>query len=204
MRGRVRTLAALFALLGAASCVPYWSIAPKRTSVHGDLSVEPGESWARSWVTPFDGWAFWFPAPVERWTIDGERLDLLTFYVGVPDGQPLIRIPDVKEKSLPPFRQSMTPPEILDLFEAAFAKAGNTAVVDGRNLRPAKFGDADGFRFEMSLTLPDDIDRELAAAGAVRDGKLYLITFEGTRLYHYARHLPEFERIVASVRFARE
>jgi hypothetical protein len=202
MKAAVQTVAALLLLLDVTSCAPYWSIAPKRVAVQDDIIVEPGESWARAWVTPFDGWAFWFPAPVERWTIDGERLDLLTFYVGVPDGQPLIRIPDVKEKSLPPFRQSMSPPEILDLFEAAIAKADSTAVVEGRNLRPAKFGDADGFRFEMSLTPPDDIDRELAAVGAVHDGKLYLVTFEGTRLYHFARHLPEFERIIATVRFA--
>src|SRR3712207_805010 len=153
---RLRRTITLSILIAVTACAPYWQIAPQPRTIQGILAVAPGETWARAWVTPFDGWEFLFPAPVERWTIDGERLDLLTFFVGVPDGEPIVRIPGVRKENLPVFRSVMSPPEIMELFEAAFGKASGTAVLEGRNLRAAPFGEGEGFRFEISLTLPDD------------------------------------------------
>jgi len=102
----------------------------------------------------------------------------------------------------PPFRSGMTPNEIMDLFTGTFATATGSAVVQARDLRPATFGGTAGFRFEVSYTLKDDVDRELSAVGTVRDGKLYLIAFQGTKLYHYGKYLPEFEQIISTARLS--
>jgi hypothetical protein len=192
----------LFApLLLLARCLPYGAVTPKRTLVKDEISVEPTLPWSRVNTMLTDGWEFVDRAPVERWTIDGERLETLTFIVGIEADQPLLRVEDEKDKNQPKFDPAMTPSEIMDLFEAAFAKSSKTPLLKGRDLRPARLGDADGFRFEMSYALRDEIDRELSAAGAVRGGKLYLLAFQGDRLYHYGLYLPEFDRILASLRF---
>jgi hypothetical protein len=190
----------MLALLVAA-CLPFGLVEPKRTEVKGALSVEPGLAWSRLNARVTDGWDFFAPLPVERWTIDGERLEALIFIIGVEAGEPLLRVADEKDANQPKFESWMSPSDIMDLFIAALGKALKTPLPDGRDLRPVRFADADGFRFELSYTSRDEIDRELAAVGAVHRGKLYLIAYQGARLYHYGRYLPEFERIVTSARF---
>jgi hypothetical protein len=116
----------------------------------------------------------------------------------LPDGQPLITLAPQTGFQLSPFRSAMTPSEVMDLFEAMLTRLTATAVAQTRGLRPAKLGDVDGFRFEIDYTLKDDVDRTLSAVGAVQDGKLYLIAFQGDKLYHYQKYLPEFEKIVGT------
>jgi hypothetical protein len=182
-------------------CMPYGLVAPQRTVVKDEISVEPERAWSRVNPMPLDGWDFFMPGPTERWTVDGERLETVTFLVGVAAGEPLFRIAGEKDENQPKFDPAMTASEIMDLFEAAFAKGTKTPLTQGRNLRPVRFGDVDGFRFEMSYALKDEVDRELSAAGAVRDGKLYLLAYQGARLHHYGLYLPEFEKLLASLRF---
>lgn len=200
MRRGALAAAALPLMLGA--CLPYGTVEPGPREVEGTFLVEPSVAWNRVNLTVRDGWGFLFPAPVERWTMDGDAVDSLTFYAGIPDGAPLLKIDEDKDGKLPRFRSTMIAAEVMELFEATVAKATRTALAEARNLRPAPFGGMDGFRFELSFALHDEVERELAAAGAVKDGKLYLVTFQGDRLYHFERYRPEFERILASLRFA--
>ena len=197
----MRPAIGLAAALALAACMPYGLVESQRRTVEGAISVEPGIAWNKVRTTLADGWEVFSTAPIERWTIDDERLEMLTFYAGIAEGEPLIRIPDEKDRAQPVFRAGMTPSEIMDLFEGALSRATKRAVPEGRNLRPAMLGGIAGFRFELSYSLDDEIDRELAAAGAVKDGRLYLVTFQGTRLYHFPKYAPEFERILASWRF---
>jgi len=192
---------ALLVALAVAGCLPYGGVTPRRTTVEGEISVEPSLAWSRINPTPFDGWDFFLPGRVERWTIDGERLDTLTFIVGVPSGEPLFKVEGEKDRNQAKFDARMTPSEIMDLFVAGLAKSSRTSLVEGRELRPVKLGGIDGFRFELSYELSDEIDRELSAAGAVHDGKLTILAYQGAKLYHYGLYLPEFERILASLRF---
>jgi hypothetical protein len=198
----MRPLRAIVLAAFLAGCMPYGLVAPQRTVVKDEISVEPGLAWSRVNPMPLDGWDFFTPGPVERWTVDGERLETITFLVGVAAGEGLFRIAGEKDENQPKFDPAMTASEVMDLFEAAFAKASKTPLTQGRNLRPARLGDVDGFRFEMSYALKDEIDRELSVAGAVRDGKLYLLAYQGARLHHYRLYLPEFEKLLTSLRFA--
>jgi hypothetical protein len=185
--------------LALAGCMHYTAVEPGRRTVQGGLSVEPGIRWAKSNLQSGDG-VFSAGTSAETWTQDGAGIDRLTLIAGVRDGQPILKVDGADAEKLPPFRSAMTANEVMELFEAALSKQSKTAVAGGRNLRPAKLGDADGFRFELSYTPKDDVDRELVATGAVKDGKLYLIVFQGDRIYHFQRYLPEYEKIVGSAR----
>jgi hypothetical protein len=198
----VRHAAFLFLLaLAVSSCQHYAAVEPGHRVVQGGLSVEPGIRWAKSTLQGGNG-LFSTVGPIEVWTQDGTAIDGLTLIGGVRDGQPILRAPDTDAEKLPPFRAAMTPNEVMELFESALSRQAKTTVSAGRNLRPAKIGGVDGFRFEMSFTPRDDVDRELVATGAIKDGKLYLIALQGDRLYHFPRYLPEYEKIVASARIA--
>ena len=140
---------------------------------------------------------------VETWTIDGEPLDSIIFFAGIADGQPLIVLAQDKGTPLAPFRTAMTPNDIMELFEAMLTRITGTAIARSRDLRPAKLGSADGFRFEIDYTPKNEVDHTLSAVGAVADGKLHLIAFQADKLYHYQKYLPEFEQIVTSANLLR-
>jgi hypothetical protein len=188
-------------MLALAGCSSYSSVAPSRQVIAGQLSVETGARWNRVAQRTPESQFYSSTGPVEVWTADGEPLDSLAFFAGIPDGAGLVTMPADKPP-LAPFRAAMTPSEIMDLVEAMLARVGNTTVTKTHDLRPVKFAGVDGFRFEISYAQRDDIDHELTAVGAVRNNKLYLVVFQGTKLYHYGKYLPEFERIVQSASFA--
>jgi hypothetical protein len=194
------SLAASLTLL-LAGCSAYSVVPPSRQVVQGQLSIETGARWNRVAQRTPESMFYSSSGPVEVWTVDGESLDSVVFFAGIFDGAPLIVLPGDKP-ALAPFHASMTPSEVMDLVEAMLARVSNTTVTKTHDLRPVQFAGADGFRFEISYSERDDIDRELAAVGAVRNKKLYLVIFQGTKLYHYGKYLPEFERIVQSMSFA--
>jgi len=186
-----RLLAVLLALLCPA-CTQYSLVGPGRTTIEG-LALEPGIAWNRaSGMTTGPG--------TETWTMDGPLLDSLSILAAVPDGKPLALLRGASIDKLAPFRKTMTANEVMDLFEATFAAEMMTTVLQARNLRPISLGGAEGFRFEASYTGTDEVESEMAIAGAVSGGKLYLLVYRGTRLHYFPKYLPDFERIVASAR----
>ncbi|HTZ78664.1 MAG TPA: hypothetical protein VMC10_12175 [Stellaceae bacterium] len=188
------------AALTLAACANYSLVSPSRQVVQGRLAVETGIAWNKVNKPSSESIFYSVSGPVETWTVDGESLDAVAFFAGIPDGVPLV-VRQNKTQSIGAFRSSMTPNDIMDLTSATLATLANTAVIKSRDLRPAKVAGLDGFRFEIDYALHDDIDRVLSAAGVVRDGKLYLIVFEGASIYYYGKYLPEFERIVTSASF---
>jgi hypothetical protein len=174
----------------AASLGGYRLIEPGRQTIAGAYTVEPARPWS----------AFARGEPT-TWTIDGPNLQRLRFIGGIEDGQPLLpnppllallRVPDRR----PRFRTALTLPEVAEivadgLFGSLFAP---------RNIRPAPFGTAPGFRFEVSYATSDGVSREALVAGAVIDRRLHVVVYEGTALHHFARHRDEAERIIDSIR----
>jgi hypothetical protein len=192
----------VLALLLLASCTYYSAVSPGPTAIKGMMTVQPGLTWAKVDRATPDNVIFSNGGQVETWTIDGETLDSLVFFAGVADGAPLVELPSANGAPLSPFHSTMTANDVMDLFETMVTRVTGSAVARTRDLRPAKLGNADGFRFEIDYALKDDVDRTLSAVGAIRNGKLYLIAFQGSRLYHYQKYLPEFEKIVASATFS--
>ena len=119
------------------------------------------------------------------WTIDGVVLHTLRFFKGIGDGEPMFAAPPGDERR-PRFRIAMTTTEV--------------ARVTPKNLRPATFGTASGFRFEMNYFTRDGVHREALVAGAVFDRRLHVIVYDGTSLYHVGKYRADAERVIDSVK----
>jgi hypothetical protein len=190
----MRRILIVVTALVLASCAQWTAVGPGRTPVAGGkISVEPSIAWnKRNLFGQNDG--------VEIWTQHGPVLDELCFYAAVAPGQPIFGGP--KKDENPKFQKGMTAVDVMDLYMASLEKVASARAIQPRGLSPARFAGSDGFRFQIGYALKDDVDRELTAIGTIRDDKLYLIVWEGTRLYHYQRNLAEFEKIAASAQIS--
>ena len=194
------TLALGAAALLAACATPYSLVEPKRLTVGGVISVQPGTSWNKLDSPNVAG-------HVEVWTLDGTVLNTLVFFTGVPDGEPLFVRNDVKpgsEEKPPVFRASMNPLEVQELLEATITRIFKTTLAEGRSLRAETVAEGRGFRFETRMVGRDEVERWGVFVGTVRKGRLYGAWFQGARLNYYERYLPEFDRIVASAKLVGE
>ncbi|RMF11534.1 MAG: hypothetical protein D6757_10965 [Alphaproteobacteria bacterium] len=138
----------------------------------------------------------------EVWTGDGLMVDALILISGVENGRPIFHAPSrqVKERKVPVFRSGMLPGELAELIQATFANRLGVTLFEIERLAPYRFAGASGFEMEFQMTMADDVLRRGLAAGAVIDGRLYLVIFEAPDLYYFARYRTEVERLIASAR----
>jgi hypothetical protein len=149
-------------------------------------------------VQPRMAWSVYRSGKLETWTIDGFALETLRFFKGVDEGEPLIR-GGANEALRARFHGAMTMAEVSEFVaESLFGSR-----FPPRNVRPAPFGGADGFRFEVSYGGAAGVKREAIVAGAVLDKRLHVIAYEGTALYHFGKYRDEVEHILGSVHLRR-
>jgi hypothetical protein len=194
----MRFVAVIVLALLVGGCTQYALVQPQRVTVKDALIVEPDIAWNKINQQDISG-----RSSTEIWTADGPLLNTLTFFAGIEDGKPLFVQTAEQEKrdKLPEFRKSMSSTEIVELVEATYAKMSESTLTKTRGLRPEKFaGKEDGFRFEMTYVGKDEVDREATAIGAVHEGRLYMIVYQGTRLYHHGLRRAQAERIMQTAR----
>ena len=183
-----RTTAAFALALLLAGCATYRLIEPGRTAV-GDLyTVEPQISWSSTRT-----------GKIELWTVDGHGLQALRFVNGIADGEGLFGGKRKDDKKMPTFRKNMTIPEIMEFVVDSVALQGADRV-ESAALRPYKFGNAQGFRFELSYVSSKGLEGQGTVVGTVAQGRLYLIVYSGTRVYYYPKYKDHVERIIESIR----
>lgn len=139
-----------------------------------------------------------FPRPT--WTVEGMTVDLLVFFVGVKDGEPLRAQAAASSNQKPAtFRSSMQPHEIVAMFQAGLTADGSTFTLG--KLDRAQFLGGEGFRFEFTRVRRED-DVQLAGFGyaAVRNGELHAIVYQAPRLAFYPRYAPQIEKMAQSAR----
>ena len=181
----------VLAVLVVNACAPVKLIEPPRATIADGFSVDPQIRWAS--LPSRSG--------IDLWTVDGATLEALTFFKGVADGQPLYRGgiaggPD--EDKRPKFRAAMTPTDIAELFVDSYAML-QAQKIETTGLRPAKFGTADGFRFEMTWVTPAGLEMQNLVAGAVVKSRLYAVAYSGTRVHYFARYRDTVENLLKSV-----
>jgi hypothetical protein len=192
----MRLMLALSFTLALAGCTAVSEIRPhERVVINGSLAVEPPQSWSQ--VTTFSIYG----AQVVVWTKDGPELNKLCFVGGLEDNNSIHADRPGKPPE-PRFRSNMTPTEVMELFEAAYSRPVSTPVIfNTHGLRPARFGDLDGFRFDYSFVdQADEVERKGIAVGAIHKGKLYLLFYHGARIHYFGKNLPEVETIIRSVK----
>ncbi|MGQ9371706.1 hypothetical protein [Azospirillum sp. ST 5-10] len=188
----VKVMALGAAVLALASCARYALVEPQTRVVDGTLQLTPTERWSRV-ANPAAGD---IGAP-ELWTVEGEALHALVIVPGVADGKPLFH-PTGGADKLPAFRTAMPPEEIASLFEATLTTVTASSLFRYTKVEPATVMGRPGLHMEFTYTGQDEVDRKGLAVAAVADGRLYLIAYQGTALYHYDKHLPEVRSILSS------
>lgn len=193
---RAHWLGLVAALTLSAGCQQYTLVpAAKPVVVKDALTVEPGLAWNRLALTASLG-----DGPVEAWTRNGDKLDLLFFLAGIENGKPLFRKAPNAAEDPPAWRTGMAKEEIPSLFESAFTRAMALSVFKYRTIKPHSVAGVPGLRMEFAFSGSDNVDREGVAVAAERDGKLYLVAFQGPRLLHETQYSAEVERIMATLR----
>jgi hypothetical protein len=157
------------------------------------LTVTPSKSWARL------GRPGHFHRIAEVWTIDGEPLNTITFFAGLKDDERLFRQPSRSEVQLPKFRSTMAPQELAEFVESSFRILTGSSAFRVTDLKPATVAGAQGFQMDVDYIGQDDeLKRKGRIAGAVHDGKLYLIVYQAAAMSFFDRYLAEADAIIKS------
>ncbi len=158
-----------------------------------DLRLETALDWAR-----VKG------ARQELWTIDGMTLNSLSIFTGVRPGEHVFQMAR-ERKSRPDgpwFRAGMRPDEIRDIVVDAL-RGQHWANVGSEALRPQRFGDVDGLRFELQLTSPEGLVYRGSVAAAERGGRLTLLVWKAPAEYYAGRDAEAVARMFDSLRFVK-
>jgi hypothetical protein len=186
-------IAALCTLLMLSGCIAYKLVPAQTTAVSkAGMSVTPTTAWNKSPANPG------LNAIAEVWTQDGPLLNQLTFIAGLKDGQTLIKAARGADTKPPLFKSSMLPQDIVEFVEKSFRVQTTSPIFNVTNVTPATFSGQAGVQFDFDFTTQDEVRRKGRAIGAVKNGLLYLVIYEGAAVYYYDRNLAEFEKIAAS------
>lgn len=197
MRARWFVVAAALALSACATgyrlVEPGQSVAVAKSG----LTVTAPAAWNRAGTLTGPG------KRAELWTLDGPRLNEITFYGAIPDGKTLFREVDRRDRPLPRFSATMLPTDVATLFETSYRVASGTPLFELGELAPATFAGRPGFRFAYSYTLQgEEVRRKGEAAGAIVEGRLYLISYEAPEIFYFERDVDDYRRVVESARIA--
>jgi hypothetical protein len=137
--------------------------------------------------------------PFEVWTQEGQSLDQLRFWAGVPAGKEIARLPPAamgqKQARVPTFTANMTPDQLVSLFEIMYASDGSQVKIT--KIEPAPFAGATGVRFEFAITQKrNDLILRGTGWAAVRNNELYAATYYAPELAFYPRLMPKAEAVV--------
>ena len=185
----IKTASAFLLALTLAGCASYKAVdAGKPVPVGDGVFIQPQVQWANAVGPGIDGTV---------WTIDGLGLNELRFMTGVTSGQPLLEITGVKNADLLHYQSSMLPDDVSELTISTLQKMGYSQA-HSLNLKPAPFGPAQGFSFDLSASR-EGLDMKGMALGAQRGGKLDLILFIAPVEYYLSRYQPTVAKIFSSV-----
>ncbi|MDI1297073.1 MAG: hypothetical protein PSY12_14555 [bacterium] len=155
------------------------------------LAVTPASEWNKLGARPGRN--------AERWTLDGDGLNAITFYGGIPDGTTLFREVDKRNRPLPKVSATMLMTDIPALLESSYRIALNTPLMTIDSVEPTRFAGTTGVRFTYSYTRQDsDVRRKGEARAAMIGGLLYMATYEAPLLYYFDRDIAAFRQIADS------
>lgn len=169
------------------------SPAPQTGIAKSSLSATPDGEWNR--LARRDG------KFVELWTKDGDALNKVTFFGGVPAGEPLFREADKKNRPLPKVNGNMLMTDIPAILESSYRIQYDVRTMTIDTQEPADFGSHPGLRFTYTFVSGnDEVERKGEALGAIVKGKLYLISYEAPSIYFFEKDLPAFRHLASTLK----
>jgi hypothetical protein len=160
--------------------------------VKGAFSANPQTRWNR--LQQRDG------DYQEVWTIDGDRLNRVVFYGGVPVGEPLLKERDKKRDPLPAVTGNMLLPDIPLLLERTYRTKYGIAIMSIGQQEPATLDGRPAIAFDYTFIDPEyEVETKGEAVAALESGRLYLVAFEAPTVYYFDRDLQKFRDLVKTV-----
>jgi len=188
---RWMALFATFALL--AACAGERLVQPGVASANGGIVVDTPIAWSR----------FAFPR-YEIWTIDGIPLNRLYIVPAVKNGEHVFleRRVNAKHPDAPAFRTGMRAEEIRDIVLDALTETG-AVDIRSEGLRPARFGSADGLRFEFSASTAAGLRYRGMVLAAAHGDELTFLLWMAPAEFYYGRDAASVAHILDSARIDR-
>lgn len=191
---KIRLLLVAVLLVALSGCTTISKIGPGPVAVK-DLSFNLDGPWNK-----FESGAlilFQAPGATEIWTREGFTLDVLAFYAGISENEPIGTSLPRTQKKMPVFRLKMAPHEIVEAFETVITQDGSTFTAG--KLEPARFGGGEGFRFEYTLKRKgDSLLFNGVGYATIANRKLYLMAYSAPRTYYFPKLLPGIESVARS------
>lgn len=185
---RPLVLGAVMAML--SGCATYSLVpASQPVDVGNGVSVTSEIAWAKQ---------AWPNVSGTVWTADGVELDAVMFFTGVQAGKPLIKPDAVRSKELRVYKTDMIPDDVMELLSSNFGHIGFQQIKTS-NLRPAPFGAAQGFRFDIDFLTGAGLKMKGETIAAQRDKTLDLILYIAPEEYYYERYAPTVEKLFGSI-----
>lgn len=161
--------------------------------IFDDMQVDSSLDWAR----------MKYPR-AQLWTIDGSPLNQFIFISKVRanehiflSGRERKRRPDG-----PWFKPGMRPDEIQNIMLDGWREVG-FAKITGSNLRPGKFGNVDGLRFDVEMTSQDGLIYKGTAGAVERNGRLNVMYWLAPQEHYYGRDIAAINKMFDSFRFTK-
>ena len=185
----------LTVIAGLSGCAVGYCLVTAGPVMIQDLNVRADAGWNRApgMSTPS------VRSGAETWTKDGMLLDRLVISPAIPDGQPIM-VSRNKSAALPVFRKDMLPNELEELVESSIVKlfGEGSAVVSTSNLRPHRYGDITGIRFDLEATVTESPPYRGTVGAFIAGDKLYLMYFLAAVPYYHDKHIREAEAVIQS------
>lgn len=186
---RAAIVATLVGLLAACATVANAPAGPYK--VGSGYSVTLGRAWS-----DISAIMVARPRHVRLLSVDGPLLNRLYLTDGIVAGSFLVK-PAAKETPTPTYRAGLSQNELVEFVVDSVAAIGYERP-ESANLRPAKFGNAEGLRFDLSAKTAEGLDVSGTSLLAESGGKLYVILYVAPTEHYYAATLPEIERVMSS------
>jgi hypothetical protein len=166
---------------------------PREKIARSSLSASPAYEWNK---LSRRGGKF-----VEIWTIDGDELNKVAFYGGIPVGQPLFREADKKEAPLPRVTPNMLMTDIPTLLESSYRIQLGTSQMTIDSQEPTLVAGHKGIKFTYSFVRRDDeVQRKGEAIGAVIADRIFLVTYEAPSIHFFDKDIEKFRQLVSTLK----
>lgn len=191
---RLRLIALTALIMAISPAVAHKVIEPGLNDkiAKGAFSANPETRWNR--LQQRDG-------PFQEvWTIDGDRLNRIVFYGGVPVGEPLLKERDKKRDPLPDVTGNMLLPDIPLLLERTYRTKYGIAIMSIGRQEPATLDGRPAIAFEYQFVEPEyEVETKGEAIAALHDGQLYIVTFEAPAVHYFDRDVQKFRDLVQTL-----
>ena len=138
--------------------------------------------------------------------MDGLPLQSLTFFPPLAGGRSIAGRRNKRQDIAPPvLHRGMTEMEIMDFLETSWRLLLIRDMQDGHiktrtaHLRPEIIGNEGGFSFEMEWSDETLVDFKGLFFCVVKNGRLHVALYRGTRVGFYDRHLADARAVMESL-----